>query len=354
MAGVVMVLAITTQAAAAPEPPYTEEALTFASGAATLACTLTVPAGNGPFPASVLLSGSGPQNRDSELLGFRPFRIIADHLGRAGIAVLRCDDRGVGGSSGSIAASTTKDFAADALAAVRTLAARADIRKDRIGLIGHSEGAAAAALAAAESRDVAFVVWMAGTAVRGDEVLRGQSADLARAAGADAEGVERILAAHRRLTEAIAASADDDAVAERVRVLARTQLALLPEAQRKALGDPEAVIDGMLGAQVAAMRSEWMKFFVQFDPATALERVSCPVLALFGGRDMQVPPAVNRPPLDAALARAGNAQATVKVYPEANHLFQASVTGHPSEYATLPKAFVPALLDDVAAWIAAR
>jgi pimeloyl-ACP methyl ester carboxylesterase len=349
----IVALAIHTQAAA-QAPPYHEEELTFASGGVTIACTLTTPAGGGPAPAVVLLSGSGPQNRDSDLMGFRPFRIIADHLARTGVAVLRCDDRGVGGSSGSIADSTTAEFADDALAAIRTLAGRTNIRKDRIGLIGHSEGALSAAIAAAESRDVAFVVWMAGSAIRGDAIMQGQAADLARAAGADAATVDRVVAAHRRLLQAVSVGAEADEMAKHIRVTARTQLELLPEAQRKAMGDLDAAIEKMLPPQVAFMRSKWMRFFVEFDPAIALARVSCPVLAVFGERDMQVPPATNRTVLETALTRGGNDQVVVKVYPQANHLFQPAITGDPSEYATLPKVFVPALLDDLSAWIVAR
>jgi pimeloyl-ACP methyl ester carboxylesterase len=320
----------------------------------TLAGTLTLPAGRGPFPAVVLLSGSGAQNRDSEILGFRPFKLIAEHLSRTGIAVLRYDDRGVGGSSGSIAESTTDDFSGDALAAVRLLAARPDVQASRVGLVGHSEGALTAAIAASKSRDVAFIVWLAGSGVRGDEVLRQQAHDLARAAGADSETLGRILAAHKRLLQSVQEGGTPDEITAITRTLARAQMETLPEAQRKAIPNIDTAVEAMLPAQVAAMRSRWFRSFIFFDPATALEKVTCPALVIFGDRDMQVPPALNRPPVEAALARAGNRQVTSKVYPEANHLFQAAKTGHPSEYASLPKAFVPGLLDDIAAWIAAR
>ena len=348
------VLLATAVGAAAQEPSALDEEIVFTNGEVKLAGTLTRPAGRGPFPAVVLLSGSGPQNRDSEILGFRSFKLIADHLSRAGIAVLRYDDRGVGGSSGSIAQSTTQDFAGDALAAVRFLAGRTEIAKSRVGLVGHSEGALTAAIAASQTREVAFIVWLAGSGVRGDEVLRQQARDLARAAGADDETLERILAAHTRLLELVRAEGNVEEMTALTRTLARAQLEALPEAQRKAIPNVEAAVEAMLPAQVAALRSRWFRSFIFFDPATALEKVSCPVQVIFGERDLQVPPALNRAPVEAALARAGNRQVTVKVYPEANHLFQRAKTGHPSEYATLPKDFVPGLLDDVAAWIAAR
>lgn len=335
-------------------PPSRDEEVAILNGDVKLAGTLTLPPGPGPFPAVILLSGSGPQNRDSEILGFRPFRLIAEHFSRAGIAVLRYDDRGVGGSSGSIPASTTDDFAGDALAAIRYLSARADISKARVGLVGHSEGALAAAIAASKSRDVAFIVWLAGSGVRGDLVLRQQAEDLARAAGADAAAIDRILVEHRRLLELLQKDGDVEEVTRLTRTVARAQLEALPEAQRKAIPNIDAALDAMLPAQVAALRSRWFRSFISFDPAGALEKVTCPVLAIFGERDMQVPPALNRPPLEAALKRAGNRQVTVKVYPDANHLFQKAETGNLTEYASLAKAFVPTLLDDMAAWIAAR
>jgi pimeloyl-ACP methyl ester carboxylesterase len=354
--GVLACGAIMTTAgrALAQEPQGREEEIVFANGEVRLAGTLTLPAGRGPFPAVVLLSGSGPQNRDSDILGFRSFKLMADHLSGAGIAVLRYDDRGVGGSSGSIAESTTDDFSGDALMAVRLLASRPEIQKTRVGLVGHSEGALTAAIAASKSRDVAFIVWLAGSGVRGDEVLRQQATDLTRSAGADDETLERILASHKRLLDLVREEGNVDEITAITRTLARAQVEAMPEAQRKGIPDIDAAIEAMLPAQVAAMRSRWFRSFIFFDPATALERVSCPVFAIFGERDLQVPPAFNRAPVESALARAGNRQVTVKVYPEANHLFQAAKTGHPSEYATLAKAFVPGLLDDVAAWIAAR
>lgn len=350
----VVVLVALAAEGATQAPPYREEEITFHSADATIAGTLTIPAGDGPFPAVVLLSGSGPQDRDSSVFGFPLFRPIAERLAQAGIAVLRCDDRGVGGSSGSVTDATTATFADDALAAIDFLRARPDIRRTSVGLFGHSEGAVTAALAASRSPAVAFIVWMAGTARPGAEVLAGQAATLARLTGASEEEVATIAAAHRRLLEAVRRGAPDDEVKEAVRTLARAQFDALPEAQRKMIGDVDAVLTGMVDRHAQALRSPWMRFFIDFDPAQALARVACPVLAVFGGRDLQVPPAAHRAPLEAALARGGNSRLTVRVYPEANHLFQKAGTGSPAEYATLDKAFVPSLLDDVAAWVAAQ
>jgi hypothetical protein len=328
--------------------------VTFSNGPVTLAGTLTLPAGDGPFPALVLLTGSGAQNRDEELFGFKPFKIIAEHLADQGVAVLRYDDRGVGGSTGSVLASTTEDFAGDALAAVTLLRGRGDIHSRKIGLLGHSEGALAGVIAASRSDTIAFVILLAGSTLRGDEVLRGQAADLARAAGADAVLVDKIVAAHRRATDALRADAPETEVLAAFKALGRLQIDAAPEAQRKVITDPDVFVDTVLAQQAQFLRGAWMRYFVTFDPAVPLARVTCPILAVFGGKDMQVPPASNRPPLEAAVAKSGNRDVTIKVYPDANHLFIPATTGNPSEYGTLEKRFVPGLLEDLTAWIQQR
>jgi pimeloyl-ACP methyl ester carboxylesterase len=329
--------------------PYAEEPVSVANGDVTLGGTMTVPEGDGPFPAVVLITGSGPQNRDEEIFGFKVFQVIADHLTRAGIAVVRYDDRGVGQSTGSLTDATTDDFAGDALAFVAALEAREDIDGDRIGLLGHSEGAVAAAIAAAREPELAFVVMVAGTGVRGDQVLRRQAEDAARSLGADDEAVARIVSAHRRATEAVMTGASRDVLTAAVRDLILAQLGGLPPAQQAAIGDFEAYVEPRVAPVVASMESPWMKFMLAFDPATALADVTCPVLAVFGELDTQVPPSLNRAPVEAALA--ANAGATIKVYPGANHLFQQARTGLVAEYAALDKTFVDGLLEDVSQWI---
>ncbi|MCH7778719.1 MAG: alpha/beta fold hydrolase, partial [Gemmatimonadetes bacterium] len=174
-----------------PEPlPYAEEEVTFHNAGITLAGTLTLPESGAPHPAVVMITGSGPQNRDEELFGFKPFHLIADHLTRNGVAVLRYDDRGVGGSTGSVSEATTEDFARDVLAAVDFLKNRSDIDPERIGLIGHSEGGIVAPLASSMSDDVAFMVLMAGTSVSGAEILIEQGALIMRASGATEADME--------------------------------------------------------------------------------------------------------------------------------------------------------------------
>lgn len=331
-----------------------DEDVTFRSGDVTIACTLSLPAASGRVATVVLLSGSGPQNRDSELVGFRPFKMIADFFVARSIAVLRCDDRGVGGSSGSLAASTLRDFADDALAAIRMLHGREEIDPARIGLAGHSEGAIVAAIAASRSTDVKFVVWLAGSAVPGAEIMSQQAAAVARAGGATETSVQEIQQLHSRFLAAIASDAPDSEVVKLGRALATVQMTAVPESKRPTPAQIEAVSDRLVNQSLSLLRSPWMRFFIGFDPWEALGRVTCPVFAAFGGRDLQVPAAPNRSRLNAALTSAGNQDVTVRQYPDANHLFQPAITGDLSEYATLPKEFVGPLLNDLATWISAR
>ena len=332
-----------------PPPPYREENVTFANGSVTLAGTLTLPEGAGPFPAVVLITGSGAQTRDEEVFGFKVFQVLADHLTRQGIAVLRYDDRGVGGSTGSIPQSTTADFAGDALSGLALLQARPEIARASVGLVGHSEGAVAAAIAAARSRDVAFVVLVAGTGVRGDEVLRQQARDAARALGASESQIDGIVAAHRQMTDAAIAGAGREALSDAAARLIRAQVDGLPPAQRAAVGDVDAFVQARAPAAVTSMMTPWMRFLLTFDPATALAQVTCPVLAVFGAKDIQVPPSLNRKPVEASLAK--NTRTKVVEYPTANHLFQDAITGQVAEYQVLDKAFVAGFLADLTSWI---
>ncbi len=336
-----------------PEPPfpYRSEDVTFASGDVTLAGTVTVPAGPGPFPGAVLLTGSGAQNRDEELFGHRPFAVIADHLSRHGVAVLRFDDRGVGGSTGSTRDSTTADFAADALAAVRTLAARPDVDAGRVGLIGHSEGGIVAPLAASRSDAVAFVVLLAGTGVPLDEVILEQTERISRI---EAGMSEADAAAQRQLQGELLRAIEDGAPADRVqdamRALVRFQVARLPEAQRP---EPDA-LDATVASQVAAMTSPWARYALTLDPRAALRTVTVPALVLNGSRDLQVSPAQNVPEIVGALLDAGNPDVTARVLPGLNHLFQPSATGAVSEYAAIETTVAPEVLEMLSGWIGAR
>ncbi len=335
-----------------PKPPfpYSAEEVTYTNGGVKLAGTLTLPPGDGPFPAVVMITGSGAQDRDETLLGHKPFLVLADHLSRHGIAVLRADDRGVGGSTGSVPDSTTADFAQDALAGVRFLKTHPRIARDRIGLLGHSEGAVAAPLAASQSSDVAFVVMLAGTGVPGAEVLLLQTERIARAEGTPEERIQKQSAAIRKMIDALGAASDPAARDAKLRQAARESVATLTPDELRAAGGA----DGLVERDVQFFGSPWFRYFVGYDPRPALRQVKVPVLALDGELDLQVIPDQNLPEIEKALKEAGNKDFTLKRLPGLNHLFQPAKTGSPSEYAKSEITMAPVVLDTVTAWITER
>ena len=327
-----------------PPLPYRTENVTFPGGAdgATLAGTLTRPDpgefGPGPYAAAVLVSGSGPQDRDETLFGHKPFAVLADALTRAGVAVLRYDDRGTAESTGDFAAATTADFAADALAAVRFLAGREDVRT--VGVIGHSEGGLIAPLLASEYPDeIGFVVLLAGPAVPGRAVLESQGDAVVAAGGGDAAVRAFNLAGQAALFAAADSGDPPAALAAALPGL----LAALPEADRDAAGRA-------LEGQLPQVTAPWMRAFLALDPAPALRKTRCPALACFGGRDVQVTVDANLLPMTAALA--DNPAAAVVVFPGLNHLFQPATTGLPAEYGRAETTLDPAALELIVNWVA--
>ncbi len=335
---------------AAAEPlPYREEEVTVANGDVKLSGTLTIPQGQGPFAAVIMITGSGTQNRDEEIFGFKPFRVMADHLTRKGIAVLRCDDRAFGASAGMMAA-TSADFAADVNAQARYLRGRPDIDPRRVGLLGHSEGGLIAPMAEREGK-FAFMVLMAGTAVRGEDVILEQMARIARADGAGEKEIRRDVALQKQIFALLRDPKGEPRLAQILLAQARQGLEQMPAEQRRAITDPEAYVQTMAQAQGMSLRSPWYRYFLAYDPRPALEALTCPVLALFGEKDTQVIPGQNQPAMEKALRKAGNRDVTFKVFPGANHMFQKANTGSPSEYAKLEKAFVPGFLETISAWI---
>ena len=333
--------------------PYREEEVAYDSvPGVRLAATLTLPQGGGPFPAVVLITGSGPQDRDESIAGHRPFYVLADALTRRGIAVLRADDRGVGGSTGSVGGATTsEDFATDALAGVRFLAARADIRNDAIGLVGHSEGGLVAPLAATravpEARALKFLVLLAGPGVPLGDILAAQQNLILGAQGAPAAMIEENARVLERLIEITIGEPDRDRAATAMRTVLTDSIATLPEGIRRAAG-------AQVEAQVQQMSSAWMQWMLAYDPLPALRSLEIPVLALFGERDLQVPPAQSKAPLESALRAAGHPASQVVELPGLNHLFQAAATGAPGEYATIEETMNATALELIGDWIVDR
>ncbi len=331
------------QEPAEPITAYRSEDVAITAPSARLAGTLTLPPGPGPHPAVLLISGSGPQDRNSEIFDHRPFLIWADRLTRDGFAVLRVDDRGVGASRGPAATATTDDLAGDATACVEFLLARPDIR--RVALMGHSEGALIAAMLAARSERIDAVVMLAGPGLTGRQTLVAQNRALAIAGGRSEQDAEAIAQAADALFEGIAAENNEPELLVLAKALVARQTAR-PE------NDP--ALQREAASAVLTLRSPWMARFLTIDPAEYLAKVRSPVLAIFGGRDVQVVASVERPAMEAALARSSTRDVTLTVHPTLNHLLQPCQTGSISEYGTIATTIDEAVLAEVTAWLTAR
>ena len=309
------------------------------AGGLALAGTLTVPQGKGPFPAVVLVHGSGPVDRDETLFGHKIFLVLADHLSRQGIAVLRYDKRGIGKSGGVYKGATTHDFASDAEAAVAFLRGRPEVDAARIGMVGHSEGGLIAPMVAARDPKLAFVVMLAGPGVRGELLMVEQLALAAKARGVPDALVDRERELNRALFAAIVAEPQFDAAGDKAR-------RMMMEAERKGILPP-----GTAEPRAKAFASPWFHAFLRHEPGPALQSLRQPILVLNGERDLQVPAGMTLGAVRSALK--DNPRAVVKELPAMNHLFQTARTGAGSEYAEIEETMAPLALDTVSEWIKA-
>ncbi|HLJ45281.1 MAG TPA: alpha/beta fold hydrolase [Bryobacteraceae bacterium] len=325
-----------------PKPPFPYEAVDvkYENDGVTLAGTLTLPRGTGPFPAALLITGSGPQDRDETLMGHKPFWVIADYLTRHGIAVLRVDDRGVHESTGNSTAATFRQMAGDVLAGVHFLQARKEIDRRRVGVIGHSEGGIVGPLAASQSTDIGFVIMLAGTGVPGDQLLHMQAELIMRSQGAS----EQMIAQNREVQDFIFGvlrqeknEPDGQAVLRKLR----------DEWKAKNGTEPSSGLQ----TEFARVTSNEMRSLIFEDPADILRQVKAPVLAMNGSRDVQVPPQQNLPAIVAALTGGGNPDVTVVELPGLNHLFQHCKTCAPGEYGELEETFSTEALEIMGDWL---
>lgn len=323
--------------------PYSEEEVVFTNpdDGMELHGTLTRPDSAGPFPAAILVTGSGPQDRDEEILGHRPFLVIADWLTRRGFAVLRYDDRHFGMPVAQGWRYTTGDLAGDARAACEFLREQAGIDGRCIGIIGHSEGGAIAALVAARDRRVAFVVSLAGNGLSGREIAERQWTDMARNAK-DRDFAVAAFALLARGTETA--------------VMRREMFTL----SRRIFGWWNLAARRRLVATLDMTLSAWNLFYLQHDPAADWRRVACPALVLFGEYDIQVEPEANQAAIGRAVRASGNADVTLRIVPGVNHLFQTVARGGPKPYAELLREYAdseetisPDVLGLVSGWLEA-
>lgn len=325
-----------------PPFPYEVEEVTFQNGAVHLAGTLTVPLGEGPFPAALLISGSGLQDRDQTLFRHKPFWVLADQLTRAGIAVLRVDDPGIGESTPHPEPPTTAVFATDAEAGVAFL--QRDPRIRQIGLIGHSEGGAVATLVASRQENIGFVVLLAAPGVSGAELLRKQNERIFDAVGLAAEQKQTLLDILDQLFTAATAGIPEAARQEQVETIVRQQFAAngIP---------PEQQEDTHVQAAVEQVLAPWMRYFLAFDPRPALAEIQAPVLALNGELDVQVDMEQNLTAIGEALEKGGNERVTLHRLPKHNHLFQRAQTGLVNEYDAIEETISPEVLDLIQEWV---
>ena len=329
--------------------PYKSEDVIFENriDTVTLAGTLTIPEEGNNFPAVVLISGSGGQDRNEELLGHKPFLVISDYLTRNGIAVLRVDDRGIGKSTGDRSKATTEDFVKDVLSSVEFLKTRNEINQAKIGLIGHSEGGLIAPMAADQSNDISFIILMAGPGLSGDSILVLQSELIQKAEGTTEEEIRKSVQMQREIYSIIKREEDDESLKNQIHEKLIAQISTMSDEEKKKLGDPEVFIN----MQIKTLISPWFKYFLKYNPQPTLEKVKCPVLAINGENDLQVPPKENLSAIEIALEKAGNKNFEVKMLPGLNHLFQTSSTGAVSEYSQIEETISPLALETMLNWI---
>lgn len=334
-----------------PAKPYSyySEEVAFPNQKANvmLAGTLTLPEKEGSYPAVVLITGGGPQNRDGEFSGHKPFLVISDYLTKNGIAVLRYDDRGVGQSSGDFETATTLDFASDAESALSYLKTRKEIRANAIGLVGHSEGGIIAPMVASTSKEVSFIVLLAGPGIKGDRAISMQQELIERALGVAASDIAKSKKTNAEIASIMARHKDGDALKADLTRYAAENFSSIPTHLKPA----EMTKEQYIAAHIDRLSSPWDHFLWNYDPTPTLEKVTCPVLALNGEKDLQVPPEENLSAIGDALEKGGNKDVTIKELANLNHFFQECESGSPAEYATIEQTFSPTALAEISDWI---
>jgi len=334
-----------------PKPPfsYNTEEIIFDNARASikLAGTLTYPKEGTEFPVAVMISGSGPQDRNETVFNHKPFWVIADHLTKNGIAVLRFDDRGIGKSTGNYSNATSEDFASDVVAAIEYLKTRKEINKKKIGLIGHSEGGTIAPMIAADHDEIAFIILVAGTGIPGDELLLLQSKLIMESEGEKPESVDKAINLSKKIYSLVTTETDTTIIHLKANEYFHDYFNTLTEEERKEIPDENKFIQ----MQLKSLESPWFKYFLKYDPRPALEKVKCPVLALNGEKDLQVPPKENLSAIEKALKKGGNINYQIVELPGLNHLFQTSTTGKISEYASIEETFSLKVLEIITEWI---
>ncbi len=326
--------------------PYKEEEVTFNNKKAnvTISGTLTVPNKTGLCPVVILISGSGPQDRDETFYEHKPFLVLSDYLTRQGIAVLRYDDRGAGKSTGDHGTATTKDLASDALSAIEYLQTRKDINTNKIGLVGHSEGAIIAPMVANLNKKVCFIVMLGGTALPGSEV----SLFLAKTnRGFPVQDEIAYEAAIRKAIKIASSHKDLSEIKKELRIHYNEAIVPIIKPLFKSDTELEKVITNLIEIRT----SPWNRYFYTYNPANELQKLKCPVLALNGNKDTQVQAKINQQRIRNALLKGHNKDYLVNELPNLNHLFQECETGNMNEYSKIEQTIAPFVLKQISEWI---
>lgn len=314
--------------------------------------TITIPNGKGPFPAALLITGSGPQNRDEEIMGHKPFAVIADYLTRQGFIVLRVDDRGIDNSTGLFSTATSVDFTKDVNVGVDYLLKRHEVDKTKVGLIGHSEGGMIAPIVASEREDVSFVVLLAGPGVKIIELMSQQNAAILRSMGISKKTINDYLPFYKKLMTRIAEANDTTAALSIAKETLNNWVASTKNKTLKELNfELEENREKMIISTVQTLSSPWFKYFLSFDPVPYLEKLNCKVLALNGEKDIQVVSKQNLPGIKKALKRSKSDLYEIKELPGLNHLFQTCKKCTVQEYGELEETFSPSALKIMGDWL---
>jgi len=331
-----------------PPFPYTSEDVMFKNDKFNikLAGTLTTPPGKGPFPAVILITGSGSQNRNEELMGHKPFAVIADYLSRNGIAVLRFDDRGVGKSQGTPYNATSADFVSDVEAAFNFLKNNPSVNQKSIGLIGHSEGGLIAPISASTNKEIAFIVSLAGPGVIGEQIIHTQSAEINRLSGVDETEIEESVSINKKLFAILKKEEDNNKASEKM--LAAYKKILI---KKKTSTEETEKSLKQIQQSLNPAGLTWFRYFIITDPSVFWKKVTCPVLALNGAKDLQVAADENLQAIEKALKSGGNRNYKTLKLEGLNHLFQHSEKGLPSEYGNIEETFSPEALKIISDWI---
>jgi len=327
-----------------PPFPYNVEELVFENteDEILLSGTLTIPKGIDDFPIVVLISGSGVQNRDSEIFGHRPFLVLSDYLSKNGIAVLRFDERGVGKSEGTFKTATTFDFAKDVISAVNYIKKRNDINYNRIGLVGHSEGGLTASIVASKLKEIDFIVLLASPAIRGDKLILSQQRAIGKVLGLEKLEIEKKQEINKKLFDLVVKIENDEVLKNEISKL--LQEVLNDEEVKLNETDKENYVSN----ETEKLMSPWFRKFLTYEPKSTIKKLECNVLALSGSKDLQVLP--KNIEILKKMIRPKKLLST-KIFPNLNHLFQECKTGLPNEYSEINQTFSPVVMNFITNWI---